>query len=81
MPINQSGFRENPMRERASILESCRCCLRLSNAEVCRECLDHKQKSGHLPGEVFWRQIPGQPRAVVRFCGKCGAALQASYGT
>jgi hypothetical protein len=67
------------VRELSGMLAPCRCCLRLNDAELCREYLDHKQTSGHLPSEVFWRQIPGQPRAVTRFCGKCGAALQVSY--
>jgi hypothetical protein len=38
--------------------------------------VDHQQTSGHLPSEGFGRQIPGQPSAVSRFCGKCGAALE-----
>ena len=57
------------------LLSTCRYCLRLSDAEVCRECLNHKKTSGHFPSEVFWRQIPGQPRAVTRFCGECGTEL------
>jgi hypothetical protein len=67
------------VRELSSMLAPCRYCLRLTDADVCRECLDHKQTSGHFPSEVFWRQIPGQPRAVTRFCGKCGVALKISY--
>jgi hypothetical protein len=65
--------------ELSSLFAPCRYCLRLNDTEVCRECQDHKQTSGHFPSEVFWRQIPGQPRAVTRFCGKCGAALQVSH--
>ena len=42
------------MGELSSLLAPCRYCLRLNDAEVCRECLDHKQTSGHLPSEVFW---------------------------
>jgi hypothetical protein len=67
------------VRELSNMLALCRHCLRLTDADVCHECLDHKQTSGHFPSEVFWRQIPGQPRAVTRFCGKCGAALKISY--
>jgi hypothetical protein len=67
------------MGELSSLLVPCRFCLRLNDTQVCRECRDHKQTSGHFPSEVFWRQIPGQPRAVTRFCGKCGVALKVSY--
>lgn len=69
------------MRELFSMLAPCRYCLRLNDAEVCRECVRHEQTSGHFPSEVFWRQIPGQPRAVARFCGKCRTALQVSDET
>jgi hypothetical protein len=69
------------MPEHSSMLAPCRYCLRLSDAEVCRKCLDHKQTSGHFPSEVYWQQIPGQPRATMRFCGKCGTALQVSSET
>jgi len=62
------------VRELCGMLSTSRYCLRLNDAEVCRECLDHKETSGHFPSEVFWRQIPGQPRAVSRFCGVRNAA-------
>jgi len=69
---------EDPVLERSRLLSTCRYCLRLSDAEACRECLHHKKTSGHFPSEVFWRPIPGQPRAVTRFCGECGTELQVS---
>ena len=66
---------EDAVRERSRLLSTCRYCLRLSDAEACRECLHHKKTSGHFPSEVFWRPIPGQPRAVTRFCSACGTEL------
>jgi len=78
MAPNQFNRGEGRVRELCGMLSSCRYCLRLKDAEVCRECLDHKEMSGHFPSEVFWRQIPGQPRAVSRFCGKCGTAVRVS---
>jgi hypothetical protein len=64
------------MDENSGLLVPCRYCLRLNDAEVCRECLNHRQKSGHFPSEVFWQRVPGQPRMISRFCGNCGIALQ-----
>jgi len=69
---------EDAVGELSRLISTCRYCLRLSDAEACRECLDHNQTSGHFPTQVFLRQIPGQPRAVSRFCGECGTELQVS---
>ena len=69
---------EDAVRERSLLLSTCRYCLHLSDTEVCRECLEHKKTSEHFPSEVFWRPIPGQPRAVTRFCGECGMELRVS---
>jgi hypothetical protein len=41
------------VRELCGMLSTCRYCLRLNDAEVCRECLDHKETSGHFPSESF----------------------------
>jgi hypothetical protein len=60
------------------LLSTCRYCLHLSDAAVCHECLHHKKTSGHFPSEVFRRRIPGQPRAITRFCGACGTELKVS---
>ena len=69
---------EDAMGEPSRLLSTCRYCLRLSEAEACRECMNHKKTSGHFPSEVFRRPIPGQPRAVTRFCGYCGTELKVS---
>jgi len=73
--MSRAGRCKAAVRDPSRLLSTCRHCLRLSEAQACRECLDHKQMSGHFPRQVFRRQIPGQPRAVSRFCGKCGAEL------
>jgi hypothetical protein len=69
---------EDVAEELPRLLSTCRYCLRLTDAEACHECLNHKKTSGHFPSEVFRRQIPGQPRAVTRFCGACGTELKVS---
>ena len=69
---------EDAVGELSRLLSTCRYCLRLSDADACRECLNHKKTLGHFPSEVFWQQIPGQPRAVTRFCGECGTELRVS---
>jgi len=69
---------DGAVRELSRLISTCRYCLRLSDTLACRECLDHKMTLGHFPKEVFWRQIPGQPRAVTRYCGECGTELKIS---
>ena len=76
--MNRASRGKDAERELSRLLSTCRYCLHLSDAEVCRQCLDHKRTSGHFPRRVFWRHIPGQPRAVTRFCGQCGRELQVS---
>jgi len=76
--MNRASHGEDPVREPSRLLSTCRYCLRLSDAEACRECLDHRRTSGHFPSEVFRRPIPGQPRALSRFCGACGTELRVS---
>src|SRR5689334_22919503 len=67
-------------RKSSGIFVLCRYCLRLSDSEVCRECMDHEQTSGHFPNEVSWQRVPGQPRMISRVCGRCGIALRLSSG-
>ncbi len=56
--------------------QPCRFCGRLAKEAICPACRSHREESGHFPGEVRLRQVPGQPRALVRFCGKCGRELE-----
>ena len=53
----------------------CRFCARLTETAECPECRQHHDTYGHFPPEVHWRQVPGQPRVVSRFCGDCGREL------
>ena len=76
--MKRASRRKDVVGELSRLLSICRYCLHVSDAEACRECLNHKKMSGHFPSEVFWRPIPGQPRAVTRFCGECGTELQVS---
>jgi hypothetical protein len=76
--MKRASSGEDAAGELSRLLSTRRYCLRVSDTEACRECLNHKKTSRHFPSEVFWRQIPGQPRAVARFCGECGTELQVS---
>jgi hypothetical protein len=51
--------------------------LRLSGAESCRECLDHRKTSGHFPSESFGSRYPVSASGY-RFCGECGIKLLVS---
>lgn len=58
--------------------QPCRLCGRLTAEETCVACQQHFQVYGHFPQPVRWQQVPGQPRALARFCGACGRELSPS---
>src|SRR5262249_27720878 len=60
---------------REALRHPCRFCARLTETTECPKCRQHHDTSGHFPPEVHWRQVPGQPRTVSRFCGECGREL------
>jgi hypothetical protein len=65
--MNRASRGEDAVGELSRMLSTCRYCLRLSDAEVCRVCLDHRKTSGHFPSEVFWRQMPGHGERLADF--------------
>ena len=53
----------------------CQFCGRLAAQDPCLGCQRHREVFGHFPKEVRWRQAPGQPRVLTRFCSECRREL------